>query len=210
MAKQVSILELSNRLKGTITGNFDEGVRLIGTCAIDNYVENRVSFVRNRKYGEMLSQLQNAVVLVPDNLADLCQKYPQNTYIVVENVENSLMDVQEFFYSDRLIITKEGISPTAKVDESAEIGSQVYIGEHVYIGENVVIGDKTKIMHNACILDNVTIGSATLIYPGVCIYQGCQIGNDCIIDAGVAIGPDGFRYEQDIERKVVRKMLHAG
>lgn len=210
MVKKVSIVELSDKLKGTIIGNFDERVRLVGTCSIDNYIENRVSFVRNRKYGEMLARLRNAVVLVPNNLADLCEKYPQNTYIVVDNVETSLMDVQEFFYSDSLIITREGISPTAKVDESAEIGNHVYIGEYVYIGENVVIGDRTKIMHNTCIFDNVSVGSRTLIYSSVCIYQGCQIGNDCIIDAGAAIGPDGFRYEQDIERKVVRKMLHVG
>ncbi len=210
MIAEMTITGLAKIVGGKTKGNLQEEIKVTGTCAIDNYIENKVSFVRNRKYGEMLSQLQNAVVLVPDNLADLCEKYPQNTYIVVENVENSLMDVQELFYSDRLIITKEGISPTAKVDESAEIGNQVYIGEHVYIGENVVIGDKTKVMHNSCLADNVSVGSGTYIYPSVCIYENCRIGNDCLIHSGVRIGVDGFRFEQDIGQKRVRKMIHVG
>ncbi len=210
MAKEISIIELTNRLKGTIAGNFDEGVRLTGTCAIDNYVENKVSFIRNRKYGEMLAHLQNAIVLVPENLADFCEKYHQNTYVVVEDVLNSLMDIQNFFYSSETIITEEGISPTAKADESAEIGRQAYIGENVYIGRNVVIGNKTKILHNSCLLDDVMIGNDTHIYPGVCIYKGSQIGNDCIIHSGAQVGVDGFRFEQDIERKLVRKLLHVG
>ena len=97
MVKEISIIELADKLKGKIVGNFDEGVRLIGTCAIGNYVENKVTFARNRKYGEMLAQLQNAIVLLPESLADLCEKYPQNTYIMAGNVVTSLMDVQDFF-----------------------------------------------------------------------------------------------------------------
>lgn len=210
MTKEVSIIELANRLKGTIRGTFDESVRIIGTCAIDNYVGNKVSFVRNKKYGESLAQLQNAVVLLPENLADFCEKYPQNTYIVVEDVLNSLMDIQEFFYSDELIITEEGISPTAKIDESAEIGNRVYIGENVYVGKKVAIGNETKILHNSCLLDDVMVGNGTYIYPGVYIYEGCQIGDDCIIHSGARIGVHGFRFEQDIEQGLVRKWLPAG
>ena len=210
MATEISVAELADRLKGRIVGDFDEGLRLTGTCAVGNYIKNKITFVRNRKYGEMLAQLQDAVVLLPENLADLCEKYPQNTYIMVGNVVISLMDVQDFFYSSERIITEASISPTAKIDESAEIGSQVYIGENVCIGEKVVIGEKTKIMHNSCLFDDVSVGSGTYIYPGVCIYKNCKIGNDCIIHSGVSIGVEGFRLEQDIEQKRVRKMIHVG
>ncbi len=151
------------------------------------------------RLGQLLAQLQNAVVLLPEKLADFCEKYRQNTYIVVEDVLNSLMDIQDFFYSDALIITEEGISPTAKIDESAVIGSQVYIGHNVCIGKSVVIGDGTKIMHNSCLFDNVSVGSSTHIYPGVCIYKNCRIGNDCLIHSGVRIGLDGFRFEKHPE-----------
>ncbi len=207
---EISVAELASKLNGRIVGSLSEGMTVTGTCAVDNYAANKVTFVRNVKYGEFLAKLQNAVVLLPESLTDLCEKYPQNTYIIVKDILNSLMDVQDFFYGDELLIEDEGIATTAKIDKSAKIGRHVYIGEYVCIGKKVVIGDNTKIMDNACIFHNVTIGSGTLIYPGVCIYQGCQIGNDCIIDAGAVIGADGFRYEQFVERKMVRKMLHVG
>jgi len=210
VTKETSISELADMVKGKVVGNLREKVRINGTCAIDAYASNKVSFVSNRKYGEMLSQLKNAVVLIPRSLADFCGRYPQNIYIVVKDVVNSLMDIQDFFYRGRFVIAQEGISPTAKIDKSAKIGNQVYIGENAYIGENVVIGDRAKIMHNSCLCKDIVIGNGTYIYPGVCIYRNCQIGNDCLIHSGVRIGVDGFRFEQDIARKRVRKMLHVG
>jgi UDP-3-O-[3-hydroxymyristoyl] glucosamine N-acyltransferase len=210
MTREISILELADIVKGRVIGNPNEGTKITGTRAIDNYIKGKVSFVKNRKYGELLAKLQNAVVLIPESLADLCEEHPQNTYIIVKDILNSIMDVQDYFYSSEVIMRYEGIAATANIDKSAKIGRHVYIGEYVCIGKNVVIGDNTKIMHNVSILDNVAIGSGTLIYPGVCIYQGCQIGNDCIVDAGAVIGADGFRYEQFAERKIVRKMLHVG
>lgn len=209
-AKGISIAELADMVKGKVVGNLHEEMMISGTCAIDRYVSGKVSFVSNQKYGETLAQLKNAIVLISKSLAEFCEKYPQNVYIVVEDATNSLMDVQEFFYKDQPIIAQEGMSLTAKINKSAKIGKQVYIGENVYVGENVVIGDKTEILHNSCLFDNVTIGSGTYIYPGVCIYKNCRIGNDCLIHSGVRIGVDGFRFEQDMERKMVRKMLHVG
>ena len=210
MTKEITIVELADMVGGRVLGGPSEGKKITGTCALDRYVSGKVSFIRSQKYGELLAHLQNGVVLAPETLADLCEEHPQNTYIVVKDILNSIMDVQDFFYGDEVIMRYEGIATTAKIDKGAEIGRHVYIGEYACIGKNVVIEDNTKIMHNVSILDDVVIGSGTLIYPGVCVYNGCRIGNDCIIDAGVVIGGDGFRYEQFIERKVVRRMLHVG
>lgn len=176
--------ELAAIVKGGVIGNSQ--AEIVGTCAVDKYVKNKVSFVSNPKYGEALARLQDAVILIPEDLVSLCESYPQNTYIVVEDVMQSLVDVQDFFYGNELTILEEGISPTAKIDKSAKIGTQVFIGE------------------------NVCIGRDTFIYPQVCIHKNCQIGNDCIIHSGVVIGGDGFRFMQDIGRKRVRKMIQAG
>jgi UDP-3-O-[3-hydroxymyristoyl] glucosamine N-acyltransferase len=210
MTKKVKIIELARKVKGRIEGHFDEEAKVTGTCAIDNYVANKVSFVRNKKYGEMLADVRNAVILIPEDLVEFCRRFPQNTYIVVKDVLNSMMDMQDFFYSDQFLIAEEGISPTAKIDKSATIGNRVYIGENVYIGGNTVIGDGTKIMHNCCIYENVVVGKGTYIYPGVYIYKNSQIGNDCVIHSGVRIGVDGFRFEQYVKEKLVRKWLHMG
>lgn len=210
MTKEIGIAELACIVKGKVLGDPGGGTKITGTCAIDNYVKDKVSFVRNPKYGSLLANLQNAVVLIPESLVDLCEKHPRNTYIVVEDIANSVMDVQDFFYGAEAIVGYEGIATTASIDESAKIGGHVYIGEYVCIGKNVAIGDNTKVMHDVSIIENVTIGRDTLIYPGVCIYKGCQIGNECIIHSGARIGVDGFRFEQDMEQKKVRKMIHVG
>jgi UDP-3-O-[3-hydroxymyristoyl] glucosamine N-acyltransferase len=210
MPKEMTITELADMVKGRIIGNPAPDSKINGTCAVGNYVPGKVAFVRNVKYAEILKQLQNAVVLIPESLVEFCSKYPHNVYLVVEDVVNSLMDTQDLLYEDEFIITQQGISPTAKIDDSAVMGNQVYVGEYTCIGKNAVIGDRTKIMHQCCILDDVAIGSDTYIYPEVCIYKHCQIGSSCIIHSGVRIGVDGFRFEQDIERKKVRKLIHAG
>ncbi len=210
MAKGISVTELANMVRGKVVGDLANEIQVSGTCAVDNYDPNKVSFVRKAKYEGMLNQLRNAVVLVPESLAYLCEKYPQNIYIVVKDVLKSMMDLQDFFYKDELLITDEGISPTARIDKSAKIGNQVYIGENVYVGKNVLIGNEVKIMHNSVIFDNVAVGKGTQIYPNVCIYKNCQIGNNCVIHSGVRIGVDGFRFEQDIRQKTVRKWLHVG
>jgi UDP-3-O-[3-hydroxymyristoyl] glucosamine N-acyltransferase len=158
----------------------------------------------------MLAKLQNAIVLIPENLIELCDSYPKNIYIVVDDVLNAMMDVQDAYYGDQFIIPQEGISATATIGTTAKIGNHIYIGENVHIGENVTVQDGAKIMHNCCVFRNVVVGKRTYIYPNVCIYNNCQLGDDCIIHAGVCIGVDGFRFEQDIKRKRVRKMLHIG
>lgn len=210
MTKEMTITELADMVKGRIIGSPAPDLKINGTCAVDNYVPGKIAFVRHPKYAEMLRQLQNAVVLIPETLVEFCSKYPQNVYLVVADVVNLLMDIQEFFYRDEFTMAEHGLSLTAKIDDSAMIGDQVYIGEYAYVGKNVVIGDGTKIMHHCCVLDDVTIGNDTYIYPEACIYRHCQIGNNCIIHSGVRIGVDGFRFEQDIKRKMVRKMPHLG
>lgn len=210
MAKETNIIELANMVKGRIIGNFNEQIRITGTCAVDKYIQNKVSFVRKKKYGEMLAQLQSAIILIPEDLIELSKKYPHNIYIVVKEVLNSLMDLQDFFYNEQLSIAEEGICQTARVDSTASVGNNVYLGENVYIGKGVTIGDRVKILPNSYISDDVVISSGSYIYPNVFIYKNCQIGKDCIIHSGARIGIDGFRFEQDIERKIVRKMNHAG
>ena len=210
MAREINIVELADILHGTIVGDFDREHLLVGTCPIDRYVEGKISFIRKTKYVEMLAQLKGAVIIAPEDLTRFCEKYPNNIYIIVKDAAASMMMIQEFFYSDQSIISEEGICQTARVHPSAEISRMSYIGENVFIGKDVIVGEGTKILHNSCILDHVVIGSGTHIYPGVCIYNNCQIGNDCLIHSGARIGPDGFRFEQDIDCGLVRKWLHVG
>lgn len=208
--REISIGKLASMVNGKVVGTPDKEMRLTGTCAIDAYIENRISFIKSARYGEMLAKLQNAIILIPKNFVELCDRYPQNIYIVVGDVLNAMMDIQDAFYADQFLMSQEGISATATIGKGATISNHVYIGENVIIGKNVSIHDGAKIMHNCCLFDNVAIGRNTYIYPNVCIYSNCQLGDNCIIHAGVCIGVDGFRFEQDIKRTKVRKMHHVG
>ena len=210
MTREINISELADMLDGRIEGRFDKKDNIKGTCAIYKYISGKVSFITNLKYGEMLAQLHDAVILVPESLSAFCEKYPHNTYIVVKDVISSMMNVQEFFYGEEPLIVDEGVSHTARIDSSAIIGKGSYIGENVYIGRKVTIGERSRILQNSCIFDDVFIGNGTYIYPHVCVYKDCQIGNDCLIHSGARIGADGFRFEHDIANKIVRKMYHCG
>ncbi|MFC1999077.1 UDP-3-O-(3-hydroxymyristoyl)glucosamine N-acyltransferase [Chloroflexota bacterium] len=210
MTKEIGIADLASKAGGMIKGSFNKAAMIIGTCPIDHYTAGKVSFVKNRKYSQLLEGLENAVVLLPKAMADICDKYPQNIYILVENAARALIDIQNFFYSSAPAINGTGISKTAQIDASAKIDDHVYIGGNVCIGKNVKIGSGTKILNNSCILDNSVIGQNTYIYPNVCIYLNSEIGNNCIIHSGTQIGVDGFRFEQDIEHKKVIKIHHVG
>ena len=208
MTREIDIVELACMVNGKIIGDFKD-LRIGGTCAIDKYVKNKLSFIRNEKYAKSISILQNAIILIPKDLIEFTEKFPHNTYIVVDDVSNSLIVIQNLFYKNDFIISREGIENTAKIDSNAKIGNKTYIGENVFIGENVVIGDRVKILHNSVILNNVVIGNDTHIYPNVFI-SNCEIGEDCLIHSGVRIGIDGFRFEQNIMQKTIGKMLHVG
>jgi len=107
MTKEITIAELAVMVKGKTVGDVPEQTSISGTCAVDKYIENKVSLVKNKKYGEMLANLQNAVILIPEGLTEFCERYPQNIYIVVEDVLNSMIDIQDFFYKDQFTITQE-------------------------------------------------------------------------------------------------------
>jgi len=205
---EITLYELADKINGKIY-NGNRNITLSGTCAIERYIENRITFARDKKFGENVSGLRNAVILIPQEMSSLINEYPNNTYIVVPDVDKSMMDMQDFFYGESALVQQSMISPSAWVAKSAKLGDKVYIGENAYVGENTVIGYGTKIMHGSYISDNVVIGKRTCIHP-LSTCDNCIIGDDTVIRTGARIGVDGFRFAQNLELKEVRKMIHVG
>ena len=87
--------------------------------------------------------------------------------------------------------TGSTISPTAMISKNSKIGQNCVIGDYVVIGENCVIGD------------------GTIIYDRVSLAQNCIIGKNCVIQSGVSMGSDGFAFERNKEKKLV-KFPHKG
>ncbi|MCB1160271.1 MAG: hypothetical protein H7A25_05925 [Leptospiraceae bacterium] len=66
--------------------------------------------------------------------------------------------MKEFFF-------KEGIHPSAIVEDGAKIGSGVSIGAYSVIGPNVVLKDGVKIAQNVMVSGFTTIEEEAEIYP---------------------------------------------
>jgi UDP-3-O-[3-hydroxymyristoyl] glucosamine N-acyltransferase len=207
MSKELSISSLAEMFKGRIVGSHSEESMISGTCSLDNYVSNNVTFVKNKKYANKLAAITGAIVLVPIEFTFLCEQYPDNIFIFVDNVIKAMIDLQNLFYADENKI--EEIRNYSNEHELTFVDN-VDIGKNVYLGERVSIGAGTKIMSNSTIFNDVTIGKDTIIEPEVTIYRGSKIGNNCIIHSGARIGPAGFRFLQDTEHKTVHKMIQAG
>jgi UDP-3-O-[3-hydroxymyristoyl] glucosamine N-acyltransferase len=205
----ISLSQLTKMINGKVIGNDGHNLNLTGTCAIDGYLENKITFARNMKYGEKASKLKNAVILIPQELESLPGMFPQNTYVIVSDLDKTMFDLQDFFYAQSAPDQEMSISPLARIDESAKIGKNVYIGDNAFVGKNAVIGDGAKILPNAFVAENVVIGKNTCLHQ-LCTCENCVIGDNTIIRTGAHIGVDGFRYSQDFERKKVRKFIHTG
>jgi UDP-3-O-[3-hydroxymyristoyl] glucosamine N-acyltransferase len=207
--KDISLSDLAKIVDGKIMGNDNPKTRVEGTCSIEKYMENRVSFARNMKFAEMASTQNGAIMLIPQDLAALADMHPRNTYIIVKDVDNSIADVQEFFYKTDGARKDTAIAPTAFVARSAWIGKGVTIGEKAYVGENVRVSDGATLMADCYIADGVVIGKRTCIHP-FCTIDNAVIGDDTVIWPGTRVGVDGFRFFPNIEKKTVKKMIHTG
>ena len=194
---------------GTLAGAPSQISSISGTCSVDNYVKDNVTFVKNRKYGRWLASLDGAVVLLLTTLASLALKFPQNTYILVDDVLESMMDLQDHYHGSPTRADAT-IASTATLHETAQLGRRVHIGDHVWVDRDAQIDDDVIIMAGSQISAGVALGPNTLIHPGVTIYPGCRVGRDCIVHSGARIGADGFRFEHNVELKRVRKWPHAG
>jgi len=209
---EFALKELVKVIDGAIVGEHKLVLerRVAGTCAIDNYMPGFITFVKNEKWGAHLCKCRNAMVIVPRHMAHLTKLYPDNIYIVVENVAKAMIHLQQMFYSNTPNTNFNGISSCSKYSDACKIGLNVTIADNVYIGSNVTIGNNVTILNNAFIMDKVTIGDGSYIYPNVTIFQKCKIGKNCLIHPGAVIGADGFRMEHDYENQTVSKMIHAG
>lgn len=209
--RKIYIQKLVEMLGAKIAGGtYDQKLLVKGTCSITNYKKNKITFVKNIKYSNVLSSVKDAIVIIPNSLSGLSKKYPNNVYLIVDDLQNALMNLQDYFYKNSSIIFKKHISKTANIQNNSNIADEVIIGNNVYIGNNVVIEDKVIIMDGSNIQDNVKIGRNSVLYPNVCVYKDSKIGQDCLIHAGTVIGVDGFRFNQFPKSGIVRKMIHVG
>jgi UDP-3-O-[3-hydroxymyristoyl] glucosamine N-acyltransferase len=92
------------------------------------------------------------------------------------------------------VTVKQGIHPSAVIEEGAKIGKNAAISAYVYIGANAVIGDNAVLHPQSYIGEGAVIGNDALIYAGAKIGAGTKIGDCVIIHFNASIGADGFSF----------------
>jgi UDP-3-O-[3-hydroxymyristoyl] glucosamine N-acyltransferase len=96
----------------------------------------------------------------------------------VKNPRTAFGVVYARFFDQR---GREGIDPTAIIEEGAILGVGCQIGAGAFIGRGVMIGD-------GCVIG-----------PRVVIYSGTTLGNRVRVQAGSVLGSEGFGYVRTAE-----------
>ncbi len=126
----------------------------------------------SKKNKQEIAEKSSARVLLVDE--DVVY-VPGKVFIYVTDPKRALAIVGNQFFVEK---PKQGIHPTAIVDDEAEIAETATIGAYAVVG-------KAK------------IGDRTVVSPFVRIYDNVIIGKECFIKDGAVIGGIGFGFERD-------------
>jgi UDP-3-O-[3-hydroxymyristoyl] glucosamine N-acyltransferase len=210
MISEMSITDLASALNGQIKGNISTGLKIKGTCSIDDYVAEKVTFVKNQKYAQKLKSLKGAIILIPPEFSYLPEQYPDNIFVAVEDVSKAMIEAQHIFFGGEPSQCGMADSQHSSLETGLKICNGAYIYGNVFLGKGVLLSPRARIMTDSVLFENVVIGEGTIIEPHVTIYAGSQIGSNCIVRSGARIGGDGFRFDQDVENRDIHKMIHVG
>ena len=179
-----TVKELAQFLGGTVIG--DENREISDVKGLAEAGSDDISFAVE-PYTEYLPQVHAGAVITE-------KEYPagDNTLVHVENPRLAFSKLLELFHPRQSV--KQGIHPTAVVDESANIGENTAVMAYAVIGKNVRIGAGSVIYPYVFIGDNVTIGANAAIYPGAVIMENTVMGDNAVIRAHAVIGGEGFGF----------------
>lgn len=130
-----------------------------------------------------ISNSNAGVILCKKSLEGAVSPKSGNQLIFVNNPKLVFINfISKNFQKSNL----SGISPTSKISDKSIIGKNCYIGDYVVIGDNCHVGDNS------------------IIFGSVNIIENCTIGKNCIIQSGCVIGSDGYSYERNNDKTLVR------
>lgn len=185
---QLTALQISDLLKGTIEGN--PNVKVNQLSKIEEAQGGSLSFLANPRYEPHLYTTNASIVIVNNNL--ILNEPIKATLIRVDDAYSAFSVLLEKYNAIKL--DKQGIETPSFIHPEAKIGKNVYIGAFAYIGANVTLGDNSKIYPHVYLGDNVQVGSDCTFFSGVKVYSDCIISDRVIIHASTVIGSDGFGF----------------
>lgn len=187
--KSYTISEINEIIKGELVGQTNH--QITGPEQLDKSTVNNISFIVNKKYGEMWSDSKASAAVIDSSLE--IEPGENRAFIKVKNAELAMAKILELF-DPGLPEFEVEVHPNANVHESVVIGKGTNIGAGCYVGKGVVLGQGVKLYPNVTILDDSKIGNGSIIWSGAVVRERCEIGQMCIIHSNTTIGADGFGY----------------
>ncbi|MGM0635438.1 MAG: UDP-3-O-(3-hydroxymyristoyl)glucosamine N-acyltransferase [Bacteroidota bacterium] len=197
--KSISIEKINSALEGELIGDFKQSVSAPEELELAKPGE--ITFIGGKKYERKWKDSKASVAVVNKDIS--IEPGEGRAFIKVDNASLAMIKVLQLFAPPAPHFESE-IHPTAVISESAQIGNGVKIGANCYIGPEVEIKDGVTIYPNVVVLDHSVVGNHTIIWSGAIVRDYSIIGNYCILHPNCSIGADGFGFEQDPARGLVK------
>jgi len=173
--------------------NAKTDVLITGVSGIREAIEGDITFVSHRRYLPLIKETRASAIIVGEGL-NIDEALSGACFIHVDDPGSAFAQVAERFTSEREIVLKPGIHPTAVIGQDVKLGKDVVIQAYSVIADGAVVGDNTVMYPQVYIGHYSKVGSNCLLYPSVTIRERISIGNNVIIHSGAVIGSDGFGY----------------
>jgi UDP-3-O-[3-hydroxymyristoyl] glucosamine N-acyltransferase len=189
MNVNLSLLQITEQLGGSISGNPETQIVRVGSLALAQ--AGAISFFSDTKYTTQLNNTAaSAVIIRPEHasLTSLPKIITDNPYAYFAKLSQLLNPVYQ---------ASKGVHASAVIDASAAVPASASIAANVTINANVTLGEHVVIGAGSVIERNSNIGDNTVLEANVTIKHGTQIGKNCHLFSGCVIGNDGFGYAEE-------------
>jgi UDP-3-O-[3-hydroxymyristoyl] glucosamine N-acyltransferase len=176
---------LAEQIGGTLEHG-DPGVEVSSVATLQQASTGDISFLANRGYRKFLASTRaSAVILAPEHLPD-CPV----AAIVTDNPYAAYARAAELLFPRPA--GRQGIHPSANVDESSSIDPGAWIGPGCTIESGATLHGGVQLAAGCYIGADSEIGAHSRLAANVVICHGVTIGARVNIAPGVVIGSDGF------------------
>lgn len=184
MSVTYTLQQLAQHINGTVYG--DKECQIDNIASLNKAGNGNLTFCSDINYESELQASRASAVLIKSYRQDL----PITNQIIVADPYQSAVKLARLFQTDKA--NKQGIVPSATVDESAYIASSAYIGHNAVIGQGTKIDDNVIIDSCVHIGDNCHIGEGTNIQANAVIWDNTRIGKHSLIQPNAVLGSIGY------------------
>lgn len=169
---------------------------LMAAAGLDIAGEGDVTFLANPKYTPQIAATKASAIFLNEGVAiertDIAILRAKDAYLAYSRALRAFHPTPPI---------EPGIHPSAVIHETAAVAERVEIQANVVIGRNCVIESGVKIFPNVSVYEGVKIGEGSVLHSGVSVRENCEIGRNCTIHNNTTIGPDGFGYAKDEQKR---------